>query len=269
MVPNHGLIIQSLLYGDNDFQKSLMIVNTSGWDTDCNSGNVGCLLGIKNGLAGMLNGPDWRGPVADRMYLATADGGRAITNAASEAYQIINIGRALVGKEPVVPKNGVRFHFELPGSVQGFMAEESVETHGTVTVENVVGYSETGQRSLALHYNRLAPGRVARVATATFIPSLEIATYFERRGYRLMASPTLYPGQTVRARLVADSANRQPVQVNLYVRNYDVDDALVRHYSPPVELKPGQTYQFRWQLDQAVGSPIAEIGVEINGSSGA
>ena len=29
-----------------------MIVNTAGWDTDCNSGNVGCLLGIKNGLAG-------------------------------------------------------------------------------------------------------------------------------------------------------------------------------------------------------------------------
>ena len=29
-----------------------MIVNTCGWDTDCNSGNVGCLLGIKNGLAG-------------------------------------------------------------------------------------------------------------------------------------------------------------------------------------------------------------------------
>ena len=43
-----------------------MIVNTCGWDTDCNSGNVGCLLGIKNGLAGLDAGPDWRGPVADR-----------------------------------------------------------------------------------------------------------------------------------------------------------------------------------------------------------
>ncbi|HEV2066934.1 MAG TPA: ADP-ribosylglycohydrolase family protein, partial [Thermomicrobiales bacterium] len=33
MVPNHALIIHSLLHGDDDFQKSLMIVNTSGWDT--------------------------------------------------------------------------------------------------------------------------------------------------------------------------------------------------------------------------------------------
>ena len=46
VVPNHGLIVLSLLYGDDDFQKTLMIVNTCGWDTDCNSGNVGCLMGI-------------------------------------------------------------------------------------------------------------------------------------------------------------------------------------------------------------------------------
>jgi hypothetical protein len=31
IVPNHGLIILSSLYGNDDFQKSLMIVNTSGW----------------------------------------------------------------------------------------------------------------------------------------------------------------------------------------------------------------------------------------------
>src|SRR4029453_2386958 len=41
MVPNHALIIHALLHGEDDFQKSLMIVNTCGWDTDCNSGNVG------------------------------------------------------------------------------------------------------------------------------------------------------------------------------------------------------------------------------------
>ena len=66
MIPNHGLIVFSMLYGENDFQRTLMIVNTCGWDTDCNSGNVGCLMGIKDGLAGLETGPDYRGPVADR-----------------------------------------------------------------------------------------------------------------------------------------------------------------------------------------------------------
>src|SRR5262249_54551724 len=87
-VPHHALLIYALLQGDDDFQRSLMIVNTSGWDTDCNSGNVGCLLGIKNGLAGLEAGPDWRGPVADRLYLATAEGGRGISDAVSEAYHV-------------------------------------------------------------------------------------------------------------------------------------------------------------------------------------
>ena len=79
MVPNHALIIHALLHGDDDFQRSLMIVNTCGWDTDCNAGNVGCLLGIKNGLATLATGADFRGPIADRLYLPTADGGRAIS----------------------------------------------------------------------------------------------------------------------------------------------------------------------------------------------
>src|SRR3982750_3180310 len=61
MVPNHALIIMALLYGDDDFGKSLMIVNTAGWDTDCNAGNVGALLGGKNGLEGIDSSPyDWR-----------------------------------------------------------------------------------------------------------------------------------------------------------------------------------------------------------------
>jgi len=139
LVPNHALIIHALLHGEDDFQRSLMIVNTSGWDTDCNSGNVGCLLGIKNGLAGIEAGPDWRGPVADRLYLPTADGGRSITDAVTEAYNIVNIGLALAGREPVAPKNGARFQFELPGSVQGFRPDDGVDSKDTVALGNVEG----------------------------------------------------------------------------------------------------------------------------------
>ena len=136
MVPNHGLMIFSLLYGDDDFQRTLMIVNTCGWDTDCNSGNIGCLLGIKDGLAGLSSGPDYRTPVADRMYLPTADGGRAISDAVSETVSLVNVGRALQGLQPIAPKNGARYHFDLPGAVQGFMNEDSVEARDVVAISN-------------------------------------------------------------------------------------------------------------------------------------
>jgi hypothetical protein len=236
-----------------------MIVNTCGWDTDCNSGNVGCLMGIKNGLAGIDAGPDWRGPVADRLYLPAADGGRAITDAVTETYHVVNIGRALAGEEPLAPKDGARFHFELPGAVQGFRPEGSVESWGTVTVENVVGHSQRGKRSLAIHYRHLAPGQAARVATATFIPPEAI----DMPGYSLLASPTLYPGQKVRAGVAADEGNEMGITCRLYIHTYGAADELVRTYGPEVVLEPGADRVFEWRVGDTEGAPIAEVGVEI------
>jgi len=264
MVPNHALIIHALLHGEDDFQKSLMIVNTCGWDTDCNSGNVGCLLGIKNGLAGLATGPDFRGPIADRLYLPTADGGRAISDAVTETYHVVNIGRALAGEAALAPKGGARFHFELPGSVQGFLPEESSEVRGTVYVENVEGHSQHGARSLALHYTGVTTGRSARVATPTFIPSREIADYFSRRGYALMASPTLYPGQTVRAAVTADAANGQAVTCNLYIHFYGAEDKLVIRRSSTVTVAAGERHEFHWPIEALDGAPIANVGLEIS-----
>ena len=205
MVPNHALIINALLHGDDDFRRSLTIVNTCGWDTDCNSGNVGCLLGIKNGLATIDASPyDFRGPVADRLYLATADGGRAITDAVTETVHVVNTGRALAGEPPWAPKGGARFHFELPGSVQGFQADNQMDT-----LENVAGNSTDGERSLALRVSPTADNSSARIATPTFIPPEAIALL--TKGYALLASPTLFPGQTVRASLAAGNENPTPV----------------------------------------------------------
>jgi ADP-ribosylglycohydrolase len=260
MVPNHALIIHALLHGEDDFQRSLMIVNTCGWDTDCNSGNVGCLLGIKNGLAGIDVGPDWRGPVADRMYIPTADGGRAITDAVTETYSIVNIGRALTGEKPVVPKDGARFHFELPGSVQGFQPDEDIDSKGTVMLENVEGYSERGRRSLAIRYEHVAPGRVARITTPTFIPPEAI----DMSDYALLASPTFYPGQEVHARVVADGDNDRAVACQLFVRTYDGNDELATNRGPETVLKPGSDYEFQWRVEDTGAQPIAQIGVEIS-----
>lgn len=50
MIPNHGIMILALLYGGHDFSLAMHIINTCGWDTDCNSGNVGCLVAIMHGL---------------------------------------------------------------------------------------------------------------------------------------------------------------------------------------------------------------------------
>ena len=260
MVPNHALIVLALLYSEDDFQRALTIVNTAGWDTDCNSGNVGCIMGIKNGLAGIDAGPDWRRPVADRLYISAADGGRAVTDAVRETYTISKAARALANQPIESPKNGARFHFELPGSVQGFTLEESPESDGTAVIENVVGNSVSGTRSLAIRYNQLAVGRMARVATPTFIPPEAI----DMPGYQLMASPTLYSGQTVQARLTADKENCQTVTCTLYIQVYGADDALVMRRGETHEVSPGGEALFNWKVNPTDGAPIAAVGIEVS-----
>ncbi|NIM96013.1 MAG: ADP-ribosylglycohydrolase family protein [Anaerolineales bacterium] len=255
VVPNHALIILGFLYGNDDFQESMKVVNTAGWDTDCNSGNLGCLLGIKNGLTGLECGPDWRGPVADRLYLPAADSGRGITDALIESYHIVNMGRALVGEAAVAPKGGARFHFNLPGSIQGWHPW-SAESNGGVKLENVPGHSQRGERTLAL---RIKDGRVA-AATPTFILPEEL----EMVGYALVASPTLYSGQLVRVGLCAD----RDVKVVLFVRVYDEEDALTKVDGPEIVLEPDEYAELEWRIPDTGGQPIAEIGLECQGDPG-
>jgi hypothetical protein len=159
----------------------------------------------------------------------------------------------------VQPKAGSRFHFELPGSVQGFTEDSSVESKGLVTLENVEGHSQLGQRSLAIHYHHLASGRIARVSTPTFIPPEAINMI----GYELHASPTLYPGQTVRAGFMADPRNGGLVVCRLYIQTYGAEDKLVMSYGPQTHLQPGEVAQTEWRLEDTGGEPIAKVGLEI------
>jgi hypothetical protein len=256
MVPNHALIILGLLYGGGDFQKSLMVCNTCGWDTDCNSGNLGCLMGIRNGLAA-FEGEDWRGPVADRMYLPTMDGGRCVTDAVTEALHIANTGRALAGLPPERLKAGARFHFELPGSVQGFRA-----TTSNAQIENIAGHSRAGRRSLAI---RLRPSvEAARVTTPTFVLPEDL----NMPGYGLIASPTLYPGQMLRAVVSAESGNAAPMEARLTLEFYDADNQPTLACGPAETLQPGQTVELAWPAPELSGRPIYCVGLELGPSQG-
>ena len=260
IMPNHGAIIMSLLYGDNNFQKSLMIANTSGLDTDCNAGNVGCFLGIKNGLDGIEEDADWRGPISDRIYLGGGDCGRAITDAVRESYDIANMHRRMNGMETLNPKNGARFHFEMPGSVQGFRAEAS-ET--PLVLNNISGHSLLGERALALQCNGLRAGKFARTATPTFIPQ-EFLEPSQDTSHPLVASPSLYSGQTVQAWVSAASDNPLDVICRLDIRIYGADDQLKIIPGRPVTLSPGQATEISWEVPDTGGHPIADIGVGVS-----
>jgi len=259
VVPNHALMIMSVLYAPHDFQKAQMIVNTSGWDTDCNAGNVGCLMGIMNGLDGIDEGPDFRGPIADRMLISSADGGNSINDAVKQAYFLTNLGLQLAGGQAMpAPKSGAQFHFSLPGSQQGFRPLTGHDFAGNVRVGNA---EFEGGRALSVDYEALGPAQVAAVTSPTFSPR----EMLNMRTYDLMATPLVYPGQTVRARVKADSANRGAVDVRLRIRVYNARDELSDIDAQPVRIEAGAETTLQWTLPQTDGQPIAELGLAITG----
>lgn len=257
VVPNHALMIMAILYAPHDFQAAQRIVNTSGWDTDCNAGNVGCLSGLMLGLDGIEAGPDWRGPIADRLLISSAEGGNGINDAVRIAYYVAGLGRRLAGEAPLVPpKDGARFHFSLPGSVQGFRPDRRPTANPSARVGNA---ALDGGRALEIAYAALAPGQTAVATTPTFAPP----AVTEMRTYELMATPTVYPGQTVRARLVAPADNAGAVEVRLTLKVFGDKDKLCDVDGQAKTLAPGSAVLLEWRLPDFDGQPIGEIGVVV------
>ena len=78
--------------------------------------------------------------------------------------------------------------------------------------------------------------------------------------YALLASPTLYPGQKVQARVVADGNNNGAVACRLFVRTYNANDELAINRGPETVLRPGSDHEFEWRLGDTGGSPSLRSG---------
>ena len=243
VVPNLGLIVLALLHGNGDFSESLMIVNTSGWDTDCNSGNLGCLLGIIGGLAGIESGYDWRGPVADRIYVPNADVGSGITDVLNESDRIVAMARD-ASHLPALPR-GPRYRFTYPGSMQGFTSADGTLTNELLPVSSV-------RRGLRLH------GSAALTATTpTFLPP----EAREMPGYDLELSPALYSGQTVNVSLHLSGLGPSPT-ARIVLKHYGADDLLHLKSGPEVVLVDGDNH-LSFVTPELGGYPIVMIGVSL------
>lgn len=262
IVPNHAIVILALLYSDGNFTLGLKIANTCGWDTDCNSANVGAVLGILVGHKAINADYDWCGPVADRLYLPTADGGRCVSNAVTEALHIVNAARQLRGIRPIQPIG--KFTFPFAGSKMGF---DCVEGPG-----KVIG---GGPRGLQVDLERLRPDAYVRITTE----ALPWTHGRQSGGYGLFASPTLYPGQTLRAAVSAAGETTGQVKARLVVGVANAEDGVDYVVGPVAsipqlpDLETGDLWQevgvsdlealLEWKLPSCGGQPIVEVGIDI------
>jgi hypothetical protein len=85
----------------------------------------------------------------------------------------------------------------------------------------------------------------------------------------LMASPTLHPGQRIRARVEAAGDNAEPVSCGLVIMHYSGEDQLVQATGPVTLLQPGQAADLVWTAPSTGGQPIESIGIAISGADDA
>ena len=262
VIPNHGIMVMALIYGGHSFHEAMHIINTCGWDTDCNSGNVGCLVAIMHGLKGFEGSPDWRGPIADRAIISSADGGYSINDASRIALDITNSGRRLAGEDPwTLRKNGAQFHFSLPGSVQGFQASPSPNSTTSIRVQQDM--NSPMLPALAIRYNDLLKHSTGiEVLTDTFIPKDVLE---HKRDYELMASPLVYPGQQLDAFVHAANSNNGAISVRFRLKVYNAKDVILNVDSSLIKIPPGSRDYIRWEIPRCLeNQPICKVGIALS-----
>lgn len=140
--------------------------------------------------------------------------------------------------------------------MRGFVAERDPVQADLLPVEQG---ENCGVPALPLRFKGLARGRTGAALTPTFSPP----NMCEMRTSQLQASPRVYPGQTVTARVIADRANTASVSAGLRIGVYGQGDRIVDVDGPAIDLAPGADGVLTWTLADHDGQPIQRIGVAL------
>jgi hypothetical protein len=83
--------------------------------------------------------------------------------------------------------------------------------------------------------------------------------------YGACATPSLYAGNSIRARVHALAVNQTAVQARLFVRAYQAGAGVSLREGPLVDLVPGQDGILEWEAPETGGWPIFSVGIQLIG----
>lgn len=260
IIPNAAVIILSMLYSEGDFSRAINICNMCGWDTDCNVGNVGTIMGVRNGLDGIDD--SWREPINDFLCCSSVIGSMNMLELPWCAAYIAQFGYK-IADEPVpeqirgvLERTAPQFHFELPGSTHAFRIEtDKASGHVSGFVRNTAEAAFAGKRSLKVFFDTVSGGDSCRVFYKTYYRPSD----FNDSRYDPGFSPLLYPGQSLEARVMAPAANGFVLQARLYVKDARTGK---RHAGETMRLVTGEWTALYFDIPPLEDACLEEAGVE-------
>ncbi|GKX28413.1 hypothetical protein SH1V18_08930 [Vallitalea longa] len=254
IIPNIAVMILSMLYGEGDFSKTLCICNMCGWDTDCNAGNVGSILGV---LVGIDNIDDkWIKPINDLLISSSIIGSLNISTVSKSVETFCELGYMIAGIEPEelwkerFRKDHYLLRFDLPKSTQAMRAKAN-ESKVEVNVQNSNDKSDIGKRSLKILANRLANDSEVRIYYKTYYKPSDL----HDSRYDPAFTPILYPNQTVKTCLYNDSGFN--IHALIYVYDSNNDEI---YKSDSVKIG-SEWHEIEYQVPIIDGGLIKEAGI--------
>ncbi len=253
IIPNAAVMLLSMLYGEGDYSKTLYICNMCGWDTDCNAGNVGSILGVFVGIDRIED--KWIKPVNDLLLSSSVIGGLNITTVAKSTELFCGLGYKIAGIDPpcewkeIFDNNGCILHFKLPKSTQA-MRTKSKDKHVEINLKNVLF---DGERCLNITSNRLQNGTEVMVYHKTYYQPDDL----HDSRYDPAFTPILYPGQTVKTALYNNSGFT--LYSNIYITDINHDKI---YSSENYELPEGWS-ELSFRIPELEDCLIKEVGISL------
>ena len=246
IIPNAGVIALALLYGEGDFSKSICIATEAGWDTDCNAGNVGAIVGVMTGIEAIDD--IWRDPMQDEVVLAGVVGTRNLMDIAACADVISDQGEKIHS----VPntRSPYRYHFSYPGSTQGFKIDGS--TSKLIQLKQC-GADKAGLRASVKKFGK-------KDACSFSVRTLYTPEELSANYYGASFSPSIYPGQKITASIALPEDASEELTASLCV--FDLQSAKkIQGSARP--LIPGKAVLLEFELPYIEQAIIGSVGVVI------
>lgn len=236
ILPNSALMILALCYGAGGFDETLELCNRCGFDTDCNAGNIGTMMGVLVGLEGIAD--SWRQPINDHYVCSSAIGCLNMQDAPSFVRELSRLAAEMGHFQPAPEEaqwlsGRQQVHFFLPGSTCGVRVTEG---------ETVRKGADWGEKRLKIH----APNGRSYAWVRTYVTPEDLHDY----RYEPAFSPRCYPGQCVGARICMQGRAR--------IR---MEDTLGNVCTSAWVCATGET-ELSWRIPALAAGCVRRLGVE-------
>lgn len=261
IIPNAAVMILSMLYGKGDFTKTLCICNMCGWDTDCNVGNVGCIMGVHCGIEG-IDYDKWRKPINDFLACSSVVPSLNAMDVPYGASYFAKMAHLLAEESPEKSWDtllGERLdscHFEYPGSTHAIRSRGNGMCH----IRNTDEQAYTGSRSLKLIANGMESGEECYFYKQTYYRPED----FSDSRYDPFFSPLVYPGQTLHLSVMPMPCESMEFTAQIYAKN----GATGQYVRGEKVAADGTWHQLDLTIPGGVSGYIQEVGVILCGKAG-